>query len=197
MDIILASASRTRIAMLTQAGLTFRALPAMVDEQAIKQGMRAEGADAAETAIMLAEWKALAISRRHPDALVIGADQMLECDGAWFDKPEDRDGAAAHLRALRGKTHALISAAVCAVGGARIWHQVDRAALTIRPFSDAFLDDYLDREGEAILASVGAYRLEGLGAQLFSRIEGDYFTILGLPLLSLLDFLRIRGALEA
>lgn len=194
-EVILASASVARLAMLQNAGVSCRALPASVDEDGLKQSLRAEGADVLETATMLAEWKALYVSRRYPAALVIGADQMLECEGVWFDKPIDREAAGAQLRALRGKTHVLTSVALCAMGGERIWHKGDRATMMMRPFSDEFLRRYLDGEGDAILSSVGAYRLEGWGAQLFSSVQGDHFTILGMPLLPLLDYLRIRGVL--
>ena len=120
---------------------------------------------------------------------------MLECNGVWFDKPVDRDHAVAHLTALGGRTHRLISSAVCVRDGARIWHHTAVASLTMRPLSRAFIDCYLDAAGAAVLRSVGAYQLEGLGAQLFSKIEGDYFTVLGLPLLPALDFLRRHGFL--
>jgi septum formation protein len=195
MRIILASGSRTRLDLLTQAGLVVEAIAPSVDEQEMKASFRAERAPAEACAESLAELKAMRISQRHPDALVIGADQMLDLNGVWFDKPADLDHARAHLQALRGQTHRLVTAAVVALNGSRIWHTLDSARLTMRPFSDAFLDDYLAHLGPAVLSSVGAYHLEGLGAQLFSRIEGDFFTILGLPLLPLLGFLRDHGAL--
>ena len=135
------------------------------------------------------------MTRRHPGALVIGADQMLDCEGVWFDKPTGRDGAREQLKALRGRTHRLVSCAVIVRDGERIWHQIDRARLTMRNFSDAFLDEYLDSAGDDVLHSVGAYQLEGLGAQLFHRVDGDFFTILGLPLLPVLGFLRVHGVI--
>ena len=128
--------------------------------------------------------------------LVIGADQMLECEGVWFDKPESLAEAADHLAKLGGRSHTLISCACVVRDGARLWHHIDRARLTMRPLSQAFIASYIEQVGEAALTSVGAYQLEGHGAQLFSKIEGDYFTILGLPLLPLLDFLRHHGVIE-
>ncbi len=193
MTIILASASPARRALLTAAGLEFLADPAAVDEAALKASLAAEGAGPAETAEALAELKAGRISPRHPGRLVIGADQILECGGASFDKPADRAAARRQLATLRGRRHSLFSAAVALRDGQRLWHHVGRADLTMRDFSDSFLDSYLDRAGPAATASVGGYQLEGLGAQLFARVEGDYFTILGLPLLPLLEFLRGAG----
>lgn len=191
--LVLASGSRTRAAMLERAGLSAVLDKPAVDEEEIKLAGRAEGVGADDVAETLAELKAQRITRRHPGALVIGADQMLECEGAWFDKPADLAGARDQLLALRGKTHELVSCAVVVRDGERLWHKVDRAKLTMRRFSEAFLDDYLDRAGDDVLHSVGAYHLEGLGAQLFQRVEGDFFTILGLPLLPLLGFLRVQG----
>ena len=191
--LILASASASRAAVLRQAGLVLEQIPAGVDEEEVKHSLRAEGADAGHVAATLADLKAQQVSRRYPDAFVIGADQMLECNGVWFDKPPDLDHARAHLVSLRGRTHELITAAVVVRGGARIWQHVDRAQLTMRPFSDDFIDGYLRAAGAEVCGTVGAYRLEGHGAQLFSRVQGDFFTILGLPLLPLLDFLRGHG----
>jgi len=191
--LILASASAARAELLRRAGVSFAVAPAAIDEAEIKAAFHAERLGAAECANALAEAKALRVARRHPDALVIGADQMLVCDGAWFDKPADRAAARAQLVALRGKRHELISAVCVVRGGERLWHFVDRSALVMRDFSDAFLDTYLDAAGADVLGSVGAYRLEAIGVQLFARIEGGYFAILGLPLLPLLDFLRGHG----
>lgn len=194
--VVLASGSRFRAAMLEAAGVPITVEPPSVDEAAVKAAMRAQRADAAEAAEALAALKAQQISGRWPGALVIGADQMLECDGTWFDKPADRPQARKTLLQLRGRTHELVSA-VCVVRDHLIlWHHVARAGLTMRAFGDAFLDSYLARTGDAATDSVGAYQLEGLGIQLFSRIEGDHFTIIGLPLLPLLDFLRGHGVIE-
>jgi septum formation protein len=198
--LILATASSARRAVLAGAGLAFTAEAAAVDEAAIKESAQAEGLSAEDAAMLLAEAKAQRIARRHPEALVIGADQMLVCpqdDGSlrWFDKPADLDGARGHLLALRGRTHTLVSALVCWRHGGRVWQHIARPRLTMRDFGDEFLDAYLAAEGEAVLSSVGAYRLEGPGVQLFSRVEGEHSTILGLPLLPLLDFLRGHGLL--
>lgn len=184
--VVLASGSRTRRLLLENAGITVAVDPGAVDEDEVKRAMKADGATAEAVATALAESKALRVSSRHPNALIIGADQMLDCDGAWFDKPANRDAARAQLRALSGRTHRLISAAVVAQNGARIWHHVAVARLTMRALSDGFLDSYLDALGDAALGSVGAYQLEGRGAQLFARVDGDYFTVLGLPLLAFL-----------
>ena len=191
--LVLASASQPRYAILQQAGISVVQEPAGVDEDMVKQSLGAEGADAAHVATTLADLKAKQISRRHAGAFVVGADQMLDCNGVWFDKPVDTDQARGHLTALRNKTHQLITAAVVVRDGASLWRHVAYASLTMRPFSDAFLDDYLARVGADVCRSVGGYQLEGLGGQLFSKIDGDYFTILGLPLLPLLDFLRGHG----
>ena len=193
--IILASGSATRRAMLEQAGVPFVVDTAPVDEAAVKQAMRAETDNPARVAEVLAELKAARVSARHPGAIVIGADQLLECDRHWFDKPADREAARAQLLALRDKSHRLVSSVVALRDGQRLWHHTDAARLDMRRFSDAFLDDYLERAGAAVLSSVGAYQLEGLGAQLFRAVEGDHFTILGLHLLPLLDFLRENGVL--
>ncbi|AIB13095.1 septum formation protein Maf [Azospirillum argentinense] len=193
--VVLASGSRTRAEMLERAGVRVTLAPAAVDEEEIKLAARAEGAPVEDVAETLAELKAQRVTRKHPGALVIGADQMLECEGRWFDKPADRDAARAQLQDLRGKTHRLVSCAVVIRDGERLWHHVDRARLTMRPFSDAFLDSYLNAAGDDVLGSVGAYHLEGLGAQLFHRVDGDFFTILGLPLLPLLGFLRVHGVI--
>ncbi|KAA0685146.1 Maf family protein [Azospirillum brasilense] len=193
--VVLASGSRTRAEMLERAGVRVALAPAAVDEEEIKLAARAEGAPVEDVAEALAELKAQRVTRKHPGALVIGADQMLECEGRWFDKPADRDAARVQLQELRGKTHRLVSCAVVIRDGERLWHHVDRARLTMRPFSDAFLESYLNAAGDDVLGSVGAYHLEGLGAQLFHRVDGDFFTILGLPLLPLLGFLRVHGVI--
>ena len=196
-SLILASASRSRAELLRGAGLDFDVEPARLDEDELKAAMRANGAGASDVAEALAKAKACRTARARPGALVIGADQMLDCAGIWFDKPADLVEAAAHLRRLRDHTHELVTS-VCIVQDDRpLWHHTARARLTMRPFSDDFITSYLDRVGPRACDSVGAYQLEGLGAQLFSRIEGDYFTILGLPLLPLLAFLREHGVVAA
>lgn len=189
-QVILASASPSRRQILANAGVSFRVEPAPVDEAEVKEALRAEDAPAAAVAETLAELKAAHVSRRHPGALVIGADQMLDCGGVWLDKPQSVEEAAGHLAFLSGKTHRLLASVCVLRAGARLWHHNEDAALTMRTLGEDFIAGYLEKVGELALQSVGAYQLEGLGAQLFSRIEGDYFTILGLPLLPLLDFLR-------
>jgi septum formation protein len=191
--VILASGSAVRARLLSEAGVAFRRVVAAVDEAELKTTLKAEGATAAMAAETLAELKAQRVSRRHPDALVIGADQILDCGGEWFDKPADPAAARAALVKLRGRSHVLHSAVAVVRGGDRLWHRNEHATLLMRDFGDAFLDAYLEAVGPAALQSVGAYQLEGLGGQLFARIDGDYFTILGLPLLPLLDFLRNHG----
>jgi septum formation protein len=194
-EIVLASASATRRRLLAAAGIVALSDPAALDEGEIRAAFKAEGASALDCAAALAEGKALRVSARHPDALVIGADQILDCGGTWFEKAADRAAAQAHLRALRGKTHSLAGAVAIAQQGRIIWQARSAPRLAMRAFSDAFLETYLDQAGDAVLQSVGAYELEGLGIHLFAKIEGDYFAILGLPLLPLLAFLRDRGAL--
>ncbi len=193
--VVLASTSSSRMALLKAAGVSFEARSPGVDEAAAKDALTGEGASPRDVADALAELKALRGARGTSGALVIGADQTLELDGALVDKAGSLDEARTRLQAMRGKAHKLHSGVVVVRDGAPIWREVKSATLWMRPFSDAFLDGYLDREGEAILSSVGCYRLEDEGVQLFSRIDGDYFTILGLPMLGLLDLLRLHGAL--
>ena len=197
MAVVLASASSARRRMLEQAGVAALCDSAEVDEAAIKRAAVAAGHDAATTAAQLAEAKAWAVAGRHPGALVIGADQMLECEGVWYDKPASPDEARAQLTALRGRTHTLISAAVLLRDQRVLWRGADSARLTMRGFSDAFLEDYLAQGGEELCWTVGCYRIEGPGIQLFSQVEGDHSVILGLPLLGLLAALRDLGDLNS
>ncbi|MEH3107802.1 MAG: Maf family protein [Sphingomonas fennica] len=184
--------------MLAAAGVPHEAQAAGVDEEAAKAALAADGLDARQLADALAELKAIRLSARRPGDVVLGCDSTVAApDGTLLDKPADRAEAAAHLRLLRGGTHRLVSAIVAAEAGRPVWRHVETAKLTMRSFSDAFLDAYLDAEWPAIAGCVGCYRLEGPGVQLFSRIEGSHFTILGLPLLPLLDWLRSRGAMLA
>lgn len=188
--VILASASKARAALLHGAGIKIEICPADVDEDAIKQDLTRQNTASEQIAASLARAKALTVSNSNRDALVIGADQILIHQGVLFDKPRSMVEAKAHLETLRGETHRLISAVSVIQSDTELWSQQTHADLTMRDFSDAFLTDYLMLFGEKAMTSVGAYHLEGLGAQLFNRIEGDYFTILGLPLLELLEFLR-------
>lgn len=193
--LILASGSTTRAALLRAAGLVFTTATPGVDEAAIKESAQAEGIPPADAALLLAEAKAGRISRRNPGALVIGADQLLVCEGAWFDKPPDMPAAAAQLARLSGRRHELVTAVLCHRGGARVWQHVATPRLTMRDLRPEVIADYVATEGEAVTASVGAYRVEGLGLRLFRQIEGDHSAILGLPMLPLLGFLRQHGVL--
>ncbi len=185
---------RSRI--LENAGVLHICDPAGIDERAIKERLQGDGAEVETAALSLAQAKATDVAGRHPDAYVIGADQILECEGQWFDKPEDLAGARKTLTALSGRKHRLINGVSVNLNGDVVWQHLETASLTMRPVSDSFIENYIAEESPDILASVGAYRLEQRGAQLFERIEGDYFTILGLPLLSLLEFLRVSGVLK-
>lgn len=194
--LLLASRSPARIAMLEAAGVPFATLSVETDEEAAKQALLAREADARTIAEALAELKAVAASRMRPDALVLGCDSTVaDAAGALVSKARDRADAARQLRLLAGSTHELHSAVVASRGGVPVWRHVATARLKMRDFSDAFLEAYLDREWPAIGGCVGGYRLEGLGVQLFETIEGDHFTILGLPLLALLGWLREQGLL--
>ncbi|MEY3268401.1 MAG: hypothetical protein RL480_1161 [Pseudomonadota bacterium] len=196
--IVLASQSAARRAMLTAAGVAHEALPAHVDEDGVTAGLQAEGASPEHIADALAELKAVKISRSLPGVLVLGADSVVvTADGALIAKPETRPRAEAQLRQLAGTTHRLISAAVIAENGTPVWRAGGAARLTMRALSEGFISRYLDAEGDAVLGCVGCYRIEGLGAQLFSRIDGDQFIIRGLPLLAVLDYLRVRAELDA
>ncbi len=196
--IVLASQSAARRAMLTAAGVAHDALPAHVDEDGVTAGLQAEGASPEHIADALAELKAVKISRSLPGVLVLGADSVVvTADGALIAKPETRPRAEVQLRQLAGTTHRLISAAVIAENGTPVWRAGGAARLTMRALSEGFISRYLDTEGDAVLGCVGCYRIEGLGAQLFSRIDGDQFIIRGLPLLAVLDYLRVRAELDA
>jgi septum formation protein len=194
-DLILASGSAARREMLQGAGVPFRIEVAPVDEDALKAELGA--IDPAALAVELAKAKALAVSRLHPEAWVLGGDQTLAFDGGLVSKARSLPEARERLWAMRGRSHALHSGAALARAGEALWSGVETAKMQVRPFSEGFLDAYLEAEGEALLACVGAYRLEGLGAQLFERVEGDYFTVLGLPLWAVLEQLRRVGALPA
>lgn len=194
--VTLASQSQARAAILTGAGVSFHTISSGVDEDEIKQALLAQGAGPAAIAQALAEAKAVTVSRQTP-GLVIGADQTLDLEGVLFDKADSLDEARARLTALRGQSHHLHAALCLAEDGAVVWRHNQSPRLTMRDFSDGFLDDYLASHGAAVLSSVGCYHLEGAGAQLFERIEGDYFAILGLPLLPLLAVLRDLGAIRS
>lgn len=194
--IVLASQSASRRAMLSAAQVPFEAMAPGVDEDAAKDALRADGLDARALADALAELKALKVSRRVPGALVLGCDQTLSLDdGSMIDKAVDRDDAARILRLLSGRVHHLHSAAVITLNGEPIWRHVERVRMSVRTLSDAFIAAYLDSDWDALRWCVGCYRIEGPGAQLFSKVEGGQFAIQGLPLLPLLDFLRVRGVL--
>ena len=194
-DIILASGSASRRALLAGAGVEARSIKPNVDEETAKQAMRADGLSVRDQAMQLAEMKAVKVSRAEP-GLVIGGDQMLNLEGAAFDKPVDLSAAADHLRKLSGKSHTLETAIVIAENGEPVWRHLARPKLTVRTLSNSFIETYIESCGQPLLSTVGAYQLEGMGAQIFSKIEGDYFSILGLPLLPLLDYFRVRGLLE-
>jgi septum formation protein len=196
-ELILASTSATRQRLLRDAGLRFTAEAAQVDESVVLESLAAEKARGRDAADVLAELKAVRVSGRHPGAMVIGADQVLSVDAEMFQKPGTRAAARLQLQRLRGRTHVLSSAVCVARDSSVVWRVVEEAKMTMRTFSDEFLDAYLVEAGEDILGSVGAFHVEGLGIQLFSRIEGDSFTIQGLPLLPLIDFLRTHGMVRA
>ena len=195
LDIILASGSASRRALLSGAGINAENVKPLVDEDSAKAAFRADGMSVRDQAMQLAEMKAVKVSSSR-NGLVIGGDQMLSLEGKAFDKPADMDSARGHLEAMSGKTHILETALVVAENGQPVWRHLARPRLTMRPLSDEFITQYLAEAGEQILATVGAYQLEGLGSQLFTKIEGDYFSILGLPLLPLLDYFRERGVLK-
>lgn len=196
-SVILASGSPIRRHLLARSGLDFHVIPARVDEEAIRAGLTAEGAEPDEIAETLASFKARRVAEKDPLALVIGCDQILAHRGEILAKPTNRDEARTQLRRLRGTPHQLLSAVVVFDDMRPLWRHVGTVTLTMRPFSDTFLEGYLDRNWDSVRDAVGAYKLEEEGARLFSSIEGDYFDVLGLPLLPLLTFLTTRGVLEA
>ena len=194
--LVLASGSSSRRAMLSAAGVPFEATSPGVDEDAAKASLG--GLSARDLADALAELKALRVSARQPDALVLGSDSVVAlADGTLLDKPQSREEALGHLQRMSGSHHDLWSAVVIAEAGRPVWRHVERARLHVRPLSYSFLHAYLDAEWPAIAWCVGCYRMEGPGVQLFSRVEGSHFTILGMPLLPVLDYLRTRGVLPA
>lgn len=192
--VTLASTSKSRRALLAAAGVEAESAAPNVDEEAFRNAMRANRLPVREQAMQLAELKAMRVSAQRP-GLVIGGDQMLALGDQAFDKPADLEAAKNHLRQLSGKAHTLETAIVVCEDGAPVWRHLARPKLTMRPLTEEFIETYVSACGDALLSTVGAYQLEGLGAQLFARIEGDYFSILGLPLLPLLDYLRIRKVL--
>lgn len=195
--LVLASGSEIRATLLRNAGLTVEVVRPRVDEEAVKSALLAEGAPPRDVADTLAEIKARKVSEKHPGALVIGCDQVLEFDGALLSKPESPEAALDQLRAMRGKRHRLLSAAVICRDGQPEWRHVGQVRLTMRAASDAYLQDYVARNWDSIRHAVGAYKLEEEGVRLFTTIDGDYFTVLGMPLLEMLNFLMLRGAIAS
>tara|TARA_R110002072_G_scaffold202570_1_gene360597 strand:- start:81 stop:674 length:594 start_codon:yes stop_codon:yes gene_type:complete len=193
--VILASGSQIRRQILASAGVAFDVQTSHVDEDAIKR--EAGSADPDALALKLAEAKALAVSAHHPDRLVLGGDQILSMEGSLYDKVASRAEARARLLTFRGRSHTLHAGLAAARAGQIIWRHSDASHLAMRDFSEAFLDDYLARAGDELTASVGCYAYEGLGAQLFDRVEGNYYSILGLPLLPVLDLLRREGLIAS
>lgn len=198
MRLVLASQSASRRAMLEAAGVPFEAVAAQVDEATAKQSLLAAGTSPRDLADALAELKALKVSRLAPGALVLGSDSLVAlADGSLLDKPESREQAAEHLRRMSGAAHEIFSAAVIAENGQPVWRFVDRAKLHVRTLSADFIESYLEHEWPAISGCVGCFRIEGPGAQLFGRIDGSHFTVLGMPLLPVLDYARVRGVLPS
>jgi septum formation protein len=196
MRLVLASASPIRRALLDRAGVRHEAIPARIDEAAIRAALESQGAGPRDMADALAEAKARKIAARHPEAMVIGSDQVLEVAGDILGKPETPAEAAAQLHRLSGTTHRLFSAAVIYEAGEPVWRHVATVRMTMRALSEPYLAGYLDRNWQSVRDSVGAYKLEEEGVRLFSRIEGEYFAVLGLPLIELLGYLTQRGVIE-
>jgi septum formation protein len=192
---VLASASVTRRTLLASTGLRFTSFAPDIDENAVKLATRRDGGTPEQSAMALAGLKAAAF--RGEGAMVIGCDQILVCDNVWFDKPPTMEAARQHLQHLRGRTHTLVTASVCYRNGQKVWGHLAKPRLTMRGFTLAFLDAYLEAEGESLLSSVGAYRVEGIGVQLFEAMEGEHSAILGLPLGPLLAYLRSQGVVLA
>ena len=196
-QIVLASGSDIRVTLLRNAGVEFTVQVARVDEDALRQSLLAEDASPRDIADALAEMKAKRVAAKFPEALVIGCDQVLAVGRTMLSKPVSPDDALSQLRAMRGKSHQLLSAAVIYADGVPVWRHVGIVRLHMRDASDAYLQDYVDRNWDSIRHAVGCYKLEEEGVRLFTRIEGDYFTVLGLPLLELLSYLTLRGTLSA
>lgn len=195
-EIILATSSQTRVQLLNAAGLTFSHAPARIDEAAIRASLESEGAKPRDIADLLAEMKARKLAEKNPDAFVIGCDQVLDFKGKTWGKPENPQEAISQLTQLRGQTHHLLSAIVTYHQGEPVWRHIGKAQLTMHDVSDGYLAGYVDRNWESICHTAGCYLLEHEGVRLFSAVQGDYFTILGLPLLPLLGYLRSRGFIE-
>ncbi len=193
--LVLASSSSTRLSVLRQAGLDVTPASPRVDEDAVRAALEADGVSPRNIADVLAEAKAMKVAARHPASLVLGCDQTLDLGGICLAKPADRDAARARLQQLRGQPHKLHAAAVIAEGDRPVWRHTETVNLSVRPFSDAWLDAYLDRNWPAVAGSVGGYHVEGEGVQLFDRIDGDWFAILGLPLVQIVTYLMDRGEL--
>ena len=193
--LILASASIARQRILENAGIPFKPVPSMLDEDHIKAEYRGKAITAEETTLKLALNKANVVSTQHPDDLVIGSDQMLTCEGRWFDKPQNINDLREHLALLSGRQHELVNATVIIERGRLLWCHKKTIAMNMRPLSNEFIESYIQKAGEGVYNSVGGYNIEGVGAQLFNETDADFFLILGLPLFPILDFLRLRGYL--
>ncbi|MFK7939586.1 MAG: nucleoside triphosphate pyrophosphatase [Roseovarius sp.] len=195
--IILASASQIRHQLLTQAGIAHQVIPARIDEEMIKSALLAEAAPPRDIADTLAEMKARKISEKHSDAMVLGCDQVLSFDNAILSKPRDPNDLRDQMTAMQGKSHQLLSAIVLYEGAKPVWREVAQVTLTMRPLSQAYLNSYIDRNWHSVQHSVGGYKLEEEGVRLFTKISGDYFSVLGLPMLGLISYLTQRGVLSA